>query len=66
MQYHTFGLNTIKCTVSIREHLKKDYAIGLLFIVTQAQMPLLLETSDSSFPYPTNQHILHSAVSRIY
>jgi len=36
-----------------------------LFIVTEAQMLLLLETSDSPFSPPTNQHIIHSVVCRI-
>ena len=65
MQYHMFSLYTIKCTVSICENLKKCYTIGLLFIFTEAQMSLLLETSDSPFPLPTNQHNLHSVVCRI-
>jgi len=41
---------------------KKSYTIGLLFIITEAQMSLLLETSDSSLSLPTNQHNLHSVV----
>ena len=62
MQYHMFSLNTIKCRISICENLKQYYTIGLLFIITEAQMSLLLETSDSPFSVPTNQHSLHSLV----
>ena len=39
---------------------KKIYTIGLPFIITEARMSLLLETSDSSFSLPTKQHNLHS------
>ena len=65
MQYHMFSLNTIKCTVSICENLKKSYTTGLLFIITEAQMSLLLETWDSSFSLTTNEHKLHSVVCSI-
>jgi len=60
------SLNTIKCTVSICENLKKSYTIGLLFIITEAQMSLLFETSDSPFSLPTDQHSLHSTVYCIH
>ena len=52
MQHHMFSLNTIKYTVSICENIKKCYIIGLLFIVTKAQIALLLETSDFPFSLP--------------
>jgi hypothetical protein len=45
MQHHMFSLNIIKCTASIYENIKISYIIGLLFIATEAQMSLLLETS---------------------
>jgi hypothetical protein len=45
MQHHMSSCNTIKCTVSICENIKIRYIIGLLFIVTEAQISLLLETS---------------------
>jgi hypothetical protein len=59
MQHHVLSLNTIKCTASISENIKKSYTIGLSFIGTEAQMSLLLENSDSPFSRPTNQYILH-------
>jgi len=62
---HMFSLYKIPCTVSICENIKKSYTIGLLFIVTEAQMLLLLETSDYPFSLPTNQHNLHSVVCRM-
>ena len=61
MQHHMFSLHTIQCTEIIFENIKKSYTIVLLFIVTEAQMSLLMETSDSPFSLHTNQHILHSA-----
>jgi len=66
MQDHMLSLYTIKCTVSIGDNIKKSYTIGLLFMVTEAQMSLLLETPDSPISsLPTNQHILHSVGCRI-
>jgi len=65
MQHHMLSLNTIVCIVTICENVKKSYTFGLLFIVTEAQISLLLETSDSPFSFPANQHILHSVVCGI-
>jgi hypothetical protein len=45
MQHHMFSFNTTKCAVSICENINISYIIGLLFIVTEAEMSLLLETS---------------------
>jgi hypothetical protein len=59
MQFHMFSLIT-RCPVSICENLKKRYTIRLLFIITEAQMPLLFETSDPPFLLRTNQHNFHS------
>jgi hypothetical protein len=66
MQYHMFSLTTIKCMKSICENVQNTYTICLLFIVTQAQTSLPLETSDSSFSYPTNHtHLPLSSVPHI-
>ena len=65
MQHHMFSLHTIKCTESICENINKIYIIALLFIVTEAQMSMLMESSDSPFSLHTNQHILHSVVWHI-
>jgi hypothetical protein len=45
MQHHMFSLNIVKCTLSICESIKISYIIGRLFVVTEAQISLLLETS---------------------
>jgi hypothetical protein len=45
MQHHMFSVNTVKCTLSVCGNIKISYIIGLLFVVTEAQISLLLETS---------------------
>jgi hypothetical protein len=65
MHYHMFSLNTIKYAVSICENLKKSYTIGPLFIITEAEMSLLPETSDSPSSLTTNQHNLYYVVCSI-
>jgi hypothetical protein len=68
MQYHIFSLNTIKCTVSICENIKLSYIIGLVFIVPEAQMSLLLETSVGLavriFPATTRTFTKETALSQ--